>query len=80
MSGYLEVPVEAAHVDSARVSPVILERRVVYDVDDRTDDSAGVQGDTVQQWFQPTWRRENTPRATCSDTHANINGGGGVEG
>jgi hypothetical protein len=30
---YLQVPVEPAHIDSARVPPVVLQRRVVYDID-----------------------------------------------
>lgn len=51
--GYLEVPVEAADVDAARVPPVVLQCGVVDDVYDGTDDGAGVQGDAVQQGFQP---------------------------
>lgn len=60
-SGYLEVPVEAADVDAPRVPPVVLQCGVVDDVYDGTDDGAGVQGDAVQQGFQPAWHSDNTP-------------------
>lgn len=49
----LEVPVEASHVDPLRVSVVELESVVVDDVDNRTNHRRPVEGDAVQQRFQP---------------------------
>lgn len=46
---YLKIPIEATDVDTARVSEVILEGVIVYDVNNGTDHSGGVVSDSIQQ-------------------------------
>lgn len=52
-TAHLEVPVEAANVDSAGILPVVLEGRVVDDVYHRADDGGLVAGYAVQERLQP---------------------------
>lgn len=49
----LQVPVESTYVDPLRVSVVKLESVVVDDVDHGTHHRRPVEGDAVQQGFQP---------------------------
>ena len=53
--GYLQVPVEPAHIHSTRVPPVVFQRRVINDVNDRTHDCRWVTCYAVKQRFKPPW-------------------------
>lgn len=44
----LQTPVEAAHIDAARVAVMVLQRAVVDNINDRTHDGRRVPGNTVQ--------------------------------
>ena len=55
----LHVPVESANTDSGRPRVLVLERRLVDDINERRDDRAIIALDLVEQRLEPANGRFN---------------------
>lgn len=54
MPAELQIPIEAAHIDATRVAIMKLQRCIVDNINNGTDNSCRVARNAIQQRFQPT--------------------------
>lgn len=59
MPSELHIPIESANTDTSRPRVLVLERRLIDDIDERRDDRAIIAFDLVEQWLEPPSGRFN---------------------